>query len=511
MAKKDLFHKLSYNEQLEEILETKTFSVDCKNLLLNMVYKLETSYNDYAIVKRMVDPKKNLIEDILEIVKDCNEIKLVNPTSAKMEQFRKKNIMFTVDKKRKKIETEPNEKAMLNAIYSLPIEKKVYLDEQHSAIRNSLPYILEKGKSINRAEIIRDFDAWSWNTTFSEIPNIACNLIYQNLQMLLGKEYLEEWMILEDNKNSLEILYKKLSELLDKKQTEQFLNLIAKLSIIIYCKNNTKERKRLKEELEWNTKELKRLNDTVKLVEEVSKTKANAIQEIEEIDKILNDKELFQKELKKVNLKEIDIRILTPDDLDTRLRKQRKRMEKQIKEANNILYVKQYMELKSKVVKENNLLNSINENSKKEKYVLELQKYFIDGIKSKIIIEEDKKKIIDLMYIIRYYKYIPYFNKIYIKDVKELNDSIDKIEDILIEKLVKLKVVNKFSDTPEFDKKLIKKIFNMRMINLENINVEFTENNKVLFYDVETIEKEFEVDKENIKVLKYNKKIKMFI
>ena len=69
MAKKDLFHKLSYTEQLEEILEKKTFSADCKNLLLSMLYKIDTSYNDYETVKRMVDPKRQVIEDILKIIK----------------------------------------------------------------------------------------------------------------------------------------------------------------------------------------------------------------------------------------------------------------------------------------------------------------------------------------------------------------------------------------------------------------------------------------------------------
>ena len=511
MSKKDLFHRLSYKEQLEEILETKAFSIDCKNLLLSMVYKLETSYNDYETVKRQVDTKKQMIEDILDIIKDCNEIKLLNPSSIRMNSFKRKNMKFKVDQQRKKIEIEPNEKSMLNAIYSLPIEKKVYLDEEHSAIRNSLPFILESGRNINKAEIIRDFDAWSWNTIFSEIPNIECNLIYQNLQILLGKEFLEDWMELENTKNSLEMLSNKLNQMLDKKDAEEFLNLIFKLSIIIYCKSNAKERIRLKEELNWNNKELKRLSDTVTLVKEITDIKTKAIEEIEKIDKILSDRESFEKELRKANEKEEDLRILTPDDLETRLKRQRKRMEKQIKDANNMLLVKQNMELKSQIAKENNILKAINENEKKEKYVLELQKYFIKGIKSKISAEEDRKQIIDLVYIVRYYNFIPYFNDKYIKDVEELKNGIDEIEEILIDKLIELKIVNRFSDNLEFDKNLIKKIFNMRMINLENINVEFVNDYEMIFYDVETIEEKFEMDSEEAKITKHKKKIKLFI
>lgn len=507
MAKKDLFHKLSYTEQLEEILEKKTFSADCKNLLLSMLYKIDTSYNDYETVKRMVDPKKQVIEDILNIIKDCNDIKLVS--SAKMEQFKKKNIKFKVDQQKKKIETEQNENAMLNAIYSLPIEKKVYLDEEHSAIRNSLPFILEKGKSMNRAEIIRDFDAWSWNTTFSEIPNIESNLIYQNLQMLLGKKYLEEWMELENTKNSLEMLSNKLSAILEKKEAQEFLYLIFKVSIIVCSENDMKEKKRIKEEFIWNTKELKRLNDTVKLVKESSNIKTKAIQEIEKIDKTLNDKKLFEKELKRINAKEEELRILTPDDLEIRLNRQRRKLENQIKEANKMLYVKQYMAVKSQIIKENDLLKTIEETDKKEEYILKTQKYFIKGITEKILLEENKKQIIDLMYIFRYYEFLPYFSEKYIKDVEELKQIISKTEDILIDKLMEFKIVNKLSGNKEFDKNIIKNIFSMRMINLENINIEFVDSNEVIFYDVETIEKKFAIENEGIK-LKYNKKIKLF-
>ena len=47
------------------------------------------------------------------------------------------------------------------------------------------------------------------------------------------------------------------------------------------------------------------------------------------------------------------------------------------------------------------------------------------------------------------------------------------------------------------------------MINLENINIEFVDDNEVIFYDVETIEKKFIIENQGTK-LKYNKKIKLF-
>ena len=56
MAKEDIFSKIStignYNNELERVLEKKAFSEDVKNLLLNMLYKIENAYPDYEMVKK---------------------------------------------------------------------------------------------------------------------------------------------------------------------------------------------------------------------------------------------------------------------------------------------------------------------------------------------------------------------------------------------------------------------------------------------------------------------------
>ena len=79
MAKKeDIFSKLNikdYNNQLEKILENKSFSEDAKNILLTILYKIETSYEDYSKVKVYVDLKSELL---LEDLHDKMEKILVN-------------------------------------------------------------------------------------------------------------------------------------------------------------------------------------------------------------------------------------------------------------------------------------------------------------------------------------------------------------------------------------------------------------------------------------------------
>ena len=65
MIKNKLFSKLNikdYNNQLEKVLENKVYSLNTKNLLLNMFYEIENSYADYEEAKRQVPLKKDFIQ-----------------------------------------------------------------------------------------------------------------------------------------------------------------------------------------------------------------------------------------------------------------------------------------------------------------------------------------------------------------------------------------------------------------------------------------------------------------
>ena len=74
--------KKDYNDKLEKILEKKAFAEDTKSILLNILYKIETSYKDYKKVKQNVETKEEIIEEIIEIIQnECQEIKLIYPNS----------------------------------------------------------------------------------------------------------------------------------------------------------------------------------------------------------------------------------------------------------------------------------------------------------------------------------------------------------------------------------------------------------------------------------------------
>ena len=77
----NLFSKLKdYNSELEDVLDRKYFSANVKNLLLSMIYKIENSYNDYAIIKRSVRTKDEFLTELVETIdKYCDNFKIVDP------------------------------------------------------------------------------------------------------------------------------------------------------------------------------------------------------------------------------------------------------------------------------------------------------------------------------------------------------------------------------------------------------------------------------------------------
>ena len=71
IGKEEIFSKLNikdYNNQLEDVLERKSFSEGTKNILLNILYKMETAYEDYKKVKLETRVKKDILEEFIQII-----------------------------------------------------------------------------------------------------------------------------------------------------------------------------------------------------------------------------------------------------------------------------------------------------------------------------------------------------------------------------------------------------------------------------------------------------------
>ena len=294
MAKKEeLFGKFNikdYNNQLEEILETKNFSSDTKNFLLSMLYKIETAYNDYSTVKSLGKTKGEFIEEILEIIKNnCEKIELIKPLDKKYNDFINKTEKCIVDKEKKQIITLYNEQLLLYALSKLSNDFNKFENE---VTKVPLEELLSNGKSINTKEAIRDFDGWSWHIEKNLIENTETNLVYQNILMLIGDNFKTEVQIKEE----LENIY-------EKEIAEKIYILICKIAMLMYLNNHNKEKKTYKEIKLKNQEQLDKMLDKANYLKAITADRKKVETRIKTIDKCLNNASFLKKEYIKTNEK----------------------------------------------------------------------------------------------------------------------------------------------------------------------------------------------------------------
>lgn len=405
---------------------------------------------------------------------------------------------------------------MLYALFKMN-ETKMYLDEKYNLLRVALPEMLNEGRDINNIEIIRDFNAWSWNTIAHEISNIDCNLIYQNLQMILGFEFLDNWMNLEKQKELLEKLEKELKEKYNEKNVKELLENIYKLAIIVCVERNKLERKRLTDEKEWDEKELERLKDKNKLVEELTEIKKVKTKEIRKLDKLINDDKLLYEEFERrnANLSEYK-KIYSVENLLGTIKKERKKALNEIEEANKLLDARNYVERKKELEENIKLLKDMKSSKGKEKYKINIQKIFIRCMEEnieKIIGTEQKKQAVSLFYAIRYYNFIYFDDNRFIKDVDALREDLDRLEGKILLKLYEIKGINAITKDIETDIGIIKPILNTRIIDLGNVNIQIKKAGskiEVSIFDGNTVELEYRLQNLNEIELKNKKKVKLF-
>lgn len=518
MVTKDILKKFkTNNDKLETALTKKAFSGDVKNLLLSMQYKIVSSYNDYSNIKVNVENKNQFIDNIINIIEGCDSIQIVKASSVEGQSFLNNNITSEVDKYSRTIKVLPTEKAMLYALFKLN-ETKMYLDEKHNLIRVAFPELLNEGRDINNVEIIRDFNAWSWNTLPSEISNIDCNLIYQNLLILLGFEFLDNWMKQESRKDQLEELEERLKEEYDADDVDNLLELIYRIAIMICVKRNKSEKTRLLDEMEWDKKELERLDDKEKLICELTKTKKEKAKEIEKIDRIINSNELLVNEFDKRNEKLSQYhKIFNIDNLRGTLKKERKKALNEIAECNYLLDAKNYIKRKKELEKNIDLLSEAKNCRNKEKYKINIQKLFLRCIDQKIFriqTIEQKKELVQLLSILRYYNFIIYDEERVIKDIEALEEQVEDLAEKTIRKLYYFKVLNPITKDVDTDIEIIKPILNTRIMNFENVYIQVVPKGnriEVSIYDGDILEIGFDIDNFKDINIRQKRKTKLFV
>ena len=547
MTKENIFSLINmknYNNALEKILEKKDFTEDVKNLLLSMLYKIENAYEDYETIKKDVQTKNQYIKSLLNVINNCNEITLVKQMSEEDKMLKKEGKICKVDQDAGKIIVYQNEEMMLRALQEMA-PKQIIIKEKYELYEKVLRELFSKGYIYNNVEIIRDFNGWSWNINKKSIEDLEYNLIYQNILMILGMElvnciinnckedeeelpnneilrskYLQMSEIEDKQVDYIKIIKEKLEEKYGEKLKNEIVESFKKVILIIISNRDKNEKEKIKKIKEENEKFLEQMEDKQKFVTQITNRKKEISKQIKKIDNAMNDIELLKKGYEEINKKLSNKeKIFSASQYANNLIIKRREYLEEMNNINKIMEPKEFIKLKEEKESKKKFFDIWNiENNKKideQPYLIDLQIQFLKALKQDIQNTENKNEILEYIYKLRYYKFIPYKNK-KISDVKELKSHIEEVEKILINKACDKKVITRLSEDNELNYNILKNLFTTKIIKLESMVIILKYNKDILsveMYDaniMENIEK-IKIGKKTELSVKLKKKIKIFI
>lgn len=505
MAKKeDIFGKLNikdYNNYLEEILETKEFSNDTKNFLLSMLYKIETAYNDYRLVKNLNKTQNDFVEGIIETLKNnCKKLELVKPSDEKYEKILKNPEKCIVNKEEKEIISIYNEQALLYAISKLTDKEYKF---KNSILKNPLEELLNIGKNINNKEIIRDFDGWAWNIETTQIESIEYNLVFQNIQMLMFSEFENEDQLKEN-----------LSKIYKKEDAQSFFIVLCKIAVSLYLRKYESEKKNFEIEKIENENKLKELEDKTNYFKKIISKKNNLEKRLKMIDSCLIDINVLKKEFVKANrILSEEEKILSISDFEDKIQEEKKQIVCDIQKLNEKMLPKTYTKERNQTIEILEILEVLDNKEDLYKNILLLQEKFIKGMQEKIKQVKTRKDVMSIIYKLRYYKFLPYKDT-QIKYVEELRKLIYKAEEMIYNVAYKMNIINPISINEKVNNDVVRKVLDTNIVELENIELLFKAENYQItlkIFDEENIEKIIEYDTIEGLIVRMNKKFRLFI
>ena len=487
-----------YSEELEEICESKRFEKEAQNLLLSMLYKVDGAYNDYKTVKREVPLKEEFLQIIIDIVRNyCREIEIARPNSELEKELAKSRCKIVEEEpdnkynKEQKVIFFPNEKVVLYSIIKAGMDKiNTNLNLKDKAILAAM----QIGRCISASEVIRDFNGFSWSQIISEIESLECNAIYSDLIYLLGEKYVNSL-----NSNNIEKLHNVInSQLLDKMQ---------KLATRFYLEYDEKQLKVVNENLNKDRKKLKEMEKGQEYVENICKTKKELLNKIKDIDEQLNNpKELrdayinYNKDLPN------EKKIFSVSHYEEMIQNKRQDLLNEIDEYNKLQNPIEFVKIKQE------LENRIKFAEEVKTFKIEdLQKIFFKEF-SKILNDlNEKERLIDYIYKIRYLKYLPISKNTFMKDVVDFSE----LEQNTIKKCIEKNIVTPISNNPKTDYLLLKSLFETKNISIESLLIKLNvQDGKLVseIYDGDILDStnELELPKGSNIRLRKTKKVKIF-
>ncbi len=476
------FLSKDYKDELASIAEAKGFNQQTENLLLSMCYRIEDSYSNYQKVKRVVPDKNEFMEKLVfDVERNCDDILIAEPNS-ELEQELKANkctILTERDANRKRVISYPNEKTLLYGISKVslpPMMEHLHIEER------AVMTAINIGKCIASSEVIRDFNGWSWSILENEIESSECNIIYTFLTILLGHEFFNNFDC----------------EKIRRSVSNSFYEELKKVSMQFYMSYDKKENEKILKLLSEDKLKLEKMKNQTAYILDVTEKKKALILKIKNLDEILNNQKLLRDEYLRYNEKMPDEeKIFSVSHYEEKLQVERTKCLEQIDEFNKMQNPIEYMNAKEKLELEIKFYEEKTDISK-------LQKSFCNMLEKKIANTTDRKELLNLIYEVRYLKFLP-----------NCKMKLADIEEKLIPKAIEYNVIAPVSNNNIIDYRILKGIFNSQVVNLENLLIKLSSINgqlNVEIYDGDILDSSYGVDlpEGSTIEIKKSKKMKIF-
>ena len=473
-----------YRNELEYVLEEKFFDEEAKSLLLSVFYKYDTFYKDYQAVKIDSENKNKFIEDFINIVRDnCSEINVLSP-----QQF-KKNEKYKIEKQYNTIKVFPSETILAYTVFKLT-EMSFYGDKIDFLDRCIID-LLNKGNTINNIEPIRDFNGWSWNVEITNTLNMYYNIIFQNLLILFGYDFISS----NKNKSNIyNILNNQSNKRISKIKSNELIDSLAEIAVALYNNSSVDNHT---ECLNYKMKiqgEMALLSDRKQYIASVTKQNNEYIKEIEKIDKILSDYTLIRKEFTESVFNQNEKYICISDVVD-KYEDRRETLMSQIDKNNNVISPKEYLELYGIYKRKVRIFDQIDENKNKiniQSKVIKFQQIFLDTIKKWLTTDISRTDVYNYLCRLRYYNYIPFEKYKQITMNKNIAEKYNETINVLMDLIIDNKIIDLGLKNKELNKEVLRFLFNNEIIQLNSIviKIKYIEDRKieVEYYDGDILE-----------------------
>ena len=437
----------------------------------------------------------------MNIKKKCNKIQVIK-VSQKLEdeelEKKLKENKFIVNEEG--IISYPIEEKLLYAIEKKSNNPKI-LNNKYEEATIAVSNFINVGKNIDRLEVLRDFNGWSWTTIKKEIESIDANLIYQCLQILFGKEFMDNWIQDKDGIIDYFEVMANDGKKYGKQTIERLKELLIKIAMINGVKENKEFSDQISKKLKEVKKELKVYEDTETNIERLSENRRKAMKQLKDIEKILRQESRLMAEYEKRD-NVFNIKVLKKEFSD-----KRSKLLNEISEYNYLLNPMNYMKEKKKLEDEKARLDVKRTTKKqKEELIAEFIEIFLKCFDIKIKESIEQEEIVKLIYQFRYFMCLPYDLESNVKDIKKFEEDIEKTEKLLAKKAMDNKVINKIP----FE--VMQHILETRIIVLEELYYKVEQEEEkyyVQIFDENITEEKIEI--KSIGKTKLNKKIKIFM